>query len=60
MAKIPKEEVVKHLREKGENDKAAKAEQELPDQVDEDEHSDLLQRLQVDASEVKDKLGSFL
>jgi hypothetical protein len=60
MAKIPKEQVVQHLRDKGEPEKAAKAEKELPDQVDEDEHSDLLQRLEVDAKEVKDKIGSIL
>ena len=60
MTTMPKEQVVKHLRDKGEPEKAAKAEQELPDQVDTDEHSDLMQRLEIDAKELKDKIGGLL
>ena len=45
---IPKEQILSLLRERGEGDKAAEAEQELPEQVDTDRDSGLLARFGVD------------
>ena len=44
------------LRQQGKNDQADQADQELPDQVDTDQHADLLQRFGLDP---KDLLGRF-
>jgi hypothetical protein len=50
--KIDKQQIVELLRERGEHDKAAQAEQQLPQQVDHEEHSDLLNQLGVEPQEV--------
>ena len=39
---IPKDQILQLLRDRGEHDKADQAEQQLPDQVDPDQHGDLL------------------
>ena len=44
------------LRQQGKNDQADQADQELPDQVDTDQHADLLQRFGLDPMEL---LGRF-
>ena len=44
------------LRQQGKNDQADQADQELPDQVDTDQHADLLQRFGLDPKEL---LGRF-
>jgi hypothetical protein len=58
---IPKNKIIDFLRQRGENEKAAQAGQELPDTVDTDQHRDLLDRLGIDAGAVLgghgDKLG---
>lgn len=39
---IPKEKIISLLQERGEQDKAKQADQELPDKVDPQQHSGLL------------------
>ena len=58
---IPKDKILSMLRERGADDKVQQAEQELPDQVDPEKHSDQLQKLGLDPGDlmggVGDKLG---
>ena len=49
---IDKSMVLDLLRERGQQDQASQAEQELPDQVDTDQHADLLQRFGLDPQEL--------
>jgi hypothetical protein len=49
---IDKQQVVELLRERGDNDKAEQAEQQLPDQVDTEEHSELLSQVGVEPQEL--------
>jgi hypothetical protein len=49
---IDKQEIIKMLRERGDHDQADKAEQELPDQVDPEEHSGMLQQFGVNPQEL--------
>jgi hypothetical protein len=53
---IPKDKIIDLLRERGADDKVAQAQQELPDQVDPEQHKDLLDKLGVDP---KDLLGGI-
>jgi hypothetical protein len=53
---IDKQEIVKLLREKGEDDKAQQAEQQLPDKVDHEEHKNLLEQIGVNPQELISKL----
>jgi hypothetical protein len=48
------------LRERGENDKADRANDELPDQVDTDKHGDLLDKLGIDPGSVLGGIGNKL
>jgi hypothetical protein len=52
--KIDKDRIVGLLKDKGENNKATDADEELPPTVDTDkqEHADLLQRLGIDPMEL--------
>jgi uncharacterized protein YidB (DUF937 family) len=54
---IPKDKILDLLREQGKGDKVGQAQQELPDQVDPEKHSDLLQKLGIDPQDVLSKLG---
>jgi hypothetical protein len=54
---IPKEQVLELLRSRGQDDKAAQAEGELPDQVDTEQHAGLLQRLGLDPGDLAGSLG---
>jgi hypothetical protein len=54
---IPKDQILDFLRSRGENDKASQAEGELPDQVDTDQHADLLQKYGIDPQDLISKLG---
>jgi hypothetical protein len=54
---IPKDKVLDLLREKGKSDEAAQAESELPDQVDPEQHSGLLEKFGISPQEVMSKLG---
>jgi F0F1-type ATP synthase membrane subunit b/b' len=53
---IDKQEIVQMLRERGDHDKAQKAEQELPDKVDREEHQDLLRQFGINPQELISKL----
>jgi hypothetical protein len=54
---IPKEQILDFLRSRGDDDKANQADGELPDQVDTDQHADLLQKFGIDPQELIGKLG---
>ena len=54
---IPKDKLLELLRSRGEDDKAAKADSELPDQVDTEQHSGILEKLGIDP-ELTGKLGA--
>jgi hypothetical protein len=56
---IPKEQILEFLRSRGEQDKVGQADQELPDQVDTDQHADILQRLGIDPQELLGQLGGL-
>ena len=49
---IDKSMILDLLRERGQQDQASQAEQELPDQVDTDQDSGLLQRFGLDPREL--------
>ena len=49
---IPKEMVLNLLRERGQGDQVAQADQELPGQVDTDQHGDLLSKFGLDAGDL--------
>jgi predicted PhzF superfamily epimerase YddE/YHI9 len=49
---IDKGTILDLLRERGQQDQASQAEQELPDQVDTEQHADLLQRFGLDPQEL--------
>jgi len=57
---IDKQTIVDLLHERGDHDKATKAEHELPEKVDHDEHADLLKRFGVDPQELLGKVGGRL
>jgi hypothetical protein len=50
--KIDKDMILGLLNERGQQDKAAAADQQLPDKVDPQEHSGLLKRLGVNPQEL--------
>jgi hypothetical protein len=54
---IPKEQVLELLRSRGQEDKAAQADGELPDQVDTDQHAGILQKLGLDPGDLIGALG---
>ena len=53
---IPKDKIVELLRERGQDDRADQADSELPDQVDPQEHADLLSKFGIDPQELAGKL----
>ena len=53
---LDKSTILDLLRQQGKNDQADQADQELPDQVDTDQHAGLLQRFGLDRNEL---LGRF-
>jgi hypothetical protein len=57
---IPKEQILGMLRDRGQDDKASQAEQELPDKVDPEKHGDLLSRFGLDPKELLGGLGGGL
>jgi hypothetical protein len=54
---IPKEQVLELLRSRGQEDKAAQADGELPEQVDTDQHAGILQKLGLDPGDLIGALG---
>jgi hypothetical protein len=57
---IPKGKILDLLREQGKSDEAARADNELPDQVDPERHADLLEKFGISPQEVLSKLGGGL
>jgi hypothetical protein len=57
---ISKDDVLKLLSDKGQVDQADQAEHELPDQVDPDQHADLLSKFGLDPKELLGKFGGGL
>lgn len=54
---IPKEKLVEMLQQQGKGDQIDQAKQELPDQVDTEQHSDLLQKFGLNPQDLISKLG---
>jgi predicted PhzF superfamily epimerase YddE/YHI9 len=52
---LDKNMILDLLRERGQQDQASQAEQELPDQVDTDQHAGLLQKFGLDPQELIQK-----
>jgi hypothetical protein len=57
---IPKDKIVQLLRERGQDDRADQADSELPDQVDHQQHADLLSKFGIDPQELAGKLPGGL
>lgn len=57
---IPKQQILEHLREQGDHDKADQADQELPDQVDTEHHGGALSKLGVNPQDLLKKFGGGL
>jgi hypothetical protein len=57
---IPKEKVLDLLRDQGKGDQVGQAQQELPDQVDPERDSGLLQKFGLEPQDVLSKLGGGL
>jgi hypothetical protein len=57
---IDKSQILEFLRSQGNNDKAAQAENELPDQVDTDQHAGLLSKLGINPADLLGKLPGGL
>jgi hypothetical protein len=55
---IDKSQILELLRSQGDDAKARQADQELPQQVDTEQHSGLLQKLGLDPQDLVAKLGS--
>jgi hypothetical protein len=49
---IDKQQIIDLLRQQGNDQQAQQADQQLPDQVDTDQHSGLLQQLGIDPQEL--------
>lgn len=48
---IDKQQIISLLTNRGEQDKATQADSELPDQVDTDQHSGILEKLGINVSD---------
>jgi hypothetical protein len=57
---IDKAQILEFLRSQGDNDKAAQAETQLPDQVDTDQHAGLLSQLGINPADLLGKLPGGL
>jgi hypothetical protein len=54
---IPKEQILDFLRQQGKEDQVGEANQQLPDQVDPEQHAGLLQKFGIDPGELLSKFG---
>lgn len=54
---IPKDQILQLLRSRGEDQKAQKADGQLPDNVDTEKHAGLLQQLGIDPQDLLSNLG---
>lgn len=57
---IPIEQILQMLRDRGDHDKAQQADQQLPDQVEPEQHSDLLGKIGINPSEILGGAGGRL
>ncbi len=57
---IPKEQILQMLRDQGDHDTAQQADEQLPDQVDPDQHGDLLGRIGINPSDLLGGAGGKL
>jgi hypothetical protein len=57
---IPKEQILQLLQERGATDQVCQADQQLPEQVDPEQHGDLLSNLGLDPQELMSKFGGGL
>jgi hypothetical protein len=57
---IPKEKILELLRERGEHDKADRADSELPDRVDPERDKGILDQLGIDPQDLLGKLPGGL
>ena len=57
---IPKDQILSMLKERGQGGDADQADQELPDQVDPEQHAGTLQKFGLDPQELIGKLGGGL
>jgi hypothetical protein len=49
---IDKNQIIEFLKSQGDHDKAAQAQGQLPDQVDTEQHGDLLSKIGIDPSQL--------
>jgi DNA-binding protein H-NS len=56
---IDKDQVIDFLRQQGRHEQADQAQQELPDQVDTEQHADLLSRFNINPQDLLGKLGGL-
>jgi hypothetical protein len=56
---IPKDKILDLLKQRGEQDKAQRADQELPDSVDPERDQGLLERLGIDPQDLLGSLGGL-
>jgi hypothetical protein len=54
---IPKQKIIDTLKQQGESEKAQKLEQELPEKVDHELHSDILEKHGVNPQDLVGKIG---
>jgi len=54
---IPKDKVVEFLKKEGRSEQAQKIEQELPEKIDHELHSDVLEKHGVNPQELLGKIG---
>lgn len=57
---IGKDQILQLLKDKGQHDQVDQASQELPDQVDPEQHAGLLSKFNLDPKELLGKLGGGL
>jgi hypothetical protein len=57
---IPKDQILQLLRDRGDHDKVQQADQQLPDQVDTEQHSDLLAKIGVKPDDLVGDIGKKL
>ncbi|MEO6998458.1 MAG: hypothetical protein ABI112_10275 [Terracoccus sp.] len=56
---IDKQQIIEFLKSKGNNEQAQQADNELPDQVDTDQHAGLLSKLGLSADDLPGGLGGI-
>jgi hypothetical protein len=57
---IPKDKILALLKQRGEHDKADRADRELPDQVDPERDKGILEKIGIDPNDLLGSLGGGL